>query len=171
MAEPAPRRGLRILDLAALVVGYGMAALLIRASWPPTRAVDGANGAALALAYLWLGLAMSGPVVLLPRPAPADGTGAGSVGRPPRYTGAEMAWLGIGGYWIVLTFAVAAAHSSARPLPLLAAIQFMAGMVTFVLWCAGRRPSPGESWTHRAAVGLLATWPLAWADLIFLSLG
>jgi hypothetical protein len=27
-------RGLRLLDLAAMVVGYGMAALLVRALWP-----------------------------------------------------------------------------------------------------------------------------------------
>src|SRR5438309_5661001 len=62
----SPRaRGLRIHDLVGLVVGYGMAALLARAFWPRSRPLTGIPAAALGLEFLWLGLAMSGPIVLL----------------------------------------------------------------------------------------------------------
>ena len=66
----APRKGARLQvelqDILALVVGYGMAALLFRAFWrdrPPWSAL-GLPGAGL---YLWLGLAMSGPIIMLRR--------------------------------------------------------------------------------------------------------
>ena len=55
-----------IQDILALVVGYGMAATLFRAFWPihPAWSSLGLPGAGL---YLWLGLAMSGPIIILRR--------------------------------------------------------------------------------------------------------
>ena len=123
----ADRVQVELQDILALVVGYGMAALLFRAFWrdrPPWSAL-GLPGAAL---YLWLGLAMSGPIIMLrrrlSRPAPASGNlaaeraprcpghrrsgrrrRAGRENRQPRAAGttwAERAWLLIGSYWIVL---------------------------------------------------------------------
>ena len=56
--------GFHILDIAALVVGYGMASLLIRAFWPSAGIEGPVVLTVLGLEYLWLGLAMSGPIVL-----------------------------------------------------------------------------------------------------------
>ena len=36
-SSPAPRFRLQLIDLAALVVGYGMAAVLFRAFWPKSE--------------------------------------------------------------------------------------------------------------------------------------
>jgi hypothetical protein len=60
-----PRSTLRLLDLTALVVGYGLAALLIRAFWHSPEWSANAVSIVLGLVYLWLGMAMSGPIVLL----------------------------------------------------------------------------------------------------------
>jgi hypothetical protein len=64
MSGPPPRRTLRLIDLTGVVAGYSLAALLIRAFWhageSPTPVM-----LAIGLVYLWLGLAMSGPIVLL----------------------------------------------------------------------------------------------------------
>ena len=38
MNNPGRPRGFHLLDLSAIVVGYGMASLLIRAFWPAGRA-------------------------------------------------------------------------------------------------------------------------------------
>src|ERR1700716_990721 len=67
MTSPeTPRiRGLRLHDLVGLVVGYGMAALLVRSFWPGSRPLQGVTAVALTLEFSWLGLAMSGPILLL----------------------------------------------------------------------------------------------------------
>ena len=128
-----PRKGVHVQvelqDILALVVGYGMAAVLFRAFWrshPPWLAL-GLPGAAL---YVWLGLAMSGPIIFLRRRlsrraavAPGDAAAgnrldaagpavASAAGGPSQVsdvvsggsgtTWAERAWMLIGAYWIVL---------------------------------------------------------------------
>ena len=45
-----------------------MASLLVRAFWPAGGRPPLAEIAAIGLVYLWLGLAMSGPLVLLSTP-------------------------------------------------------------------------------------------------------
>src|SRR3954468_21315737 len=72
-------RGLRLHDLIGLIVGYGMAALLVRSFWPRLRPLSGIPAAALGLEFLWLGLAMSGPIVLL-----LDRRGASTIRERPR---------------------------------------------------------------------------------------
>src|SRR5689334_557004 len=119
--EPLRTRGLRLHDLVGMVVGYGMAALLARAFWPGSRPLTGIPAAALGLEFLWLGLAMSGPIILLldrrgpsatrerPRRPARPGRLISArepleppIGRrpaedpgpeAPRYTRAELAWL------------------------------------------------------------------------------
>jgi hypothetical protein len=59
------RRNLRISDLTALVVGFGLAALLIRAFGARVAEPNNSVVGVLGFVYLWLGLAMSGPVVLV----------------------------------------------------------------------------------------------------------
>jgi hypothetical protein len=181
-----PPESLRLLDLAALVVGYGLAALAVRALWPAGVTPRGAVLVVLTLAYTWLGLAMSGPFVLLRRPGPREDVPRDRAGRrmrpkvgrplelrpepPPRYTRAEAAWLIIGAYWIAAAILVVPTRLPARSAPILGLIPVLAALV---LWVVGpRRPDPAPqrpTWTHQVAVGLLATWPVAWAALILLS--
>ena len=200
MATPETRRsrGLRLHDLIGLVVGYGMAALLARSFWPRSRPLEGVPAIALAFEFLWLGLAMSGPIVLLldrrgtsspalksGRPArpgrlissgepvepPVGRTGARQVLEPPAsFTRAELAWMVIGGYWIGLTMFVVPALSIDTPWPLVGLLQIVAALGLWVV--VPKRTKSGtaaDSWTHAAAVGLLATWPFAWIFLILLS--
>lgn len=173
MTVPTPThspRGFHLLDMIALVVGYSLASLLVRAFWPS----DGMSALPVlfvfGMAFLWLGLAMSGPVVLLGhRPSGSDSPESD---LPRSRTWAELAWLIVGFYWIGLTILVVPVRMhNTRVLdtaflglfPILAAV----GLRIF----RPRLPSPPEgdrSWTHRAAVGLLVTWPFAWVALILL---
>jgi hypothetical protein len=199
MMTPEPRRpkGLRIHDLIGLVVGYGMAALLARSFWPKSKPLAGIPVIALAFEFCWLGLAMSGPILLLldrrggPSPPPKRNrpsrpgrlisskepaespVGRGPAGvvsePPPAFTRAELAWMIIGGYWIALTMFVVPALSIDTPWALVGLLQIVAALGLWLV--VPRRIKPGaaaESWTHPAAVGLLATWPIAWIFLILL---
>jgi hypothetical protein len=199
MTTPEPRRpkGLRIHDLVGLVVGYGMAALLARSFWPRSKPLAGIPAVALAFEFCWLGLAMSGPIILLldRRSGPAAdpkrkrpsrpgrlissrepiespvGRGPSPAGSepPPTFTRAELAWLVIGGYWIGLTMFVVPALSMDTPWALIGLLQVVAALGLWLV--VPRRIKPGveaDSWTHPAAVGLLATWPVAWIFLILL---
>jgi hypothetical protein len=176
-----------IQDILALVVGYGMAALLFRAFWPihPTWSSLGLPGAGL---YLWLGLAMSGPIIILrrglsrepdmPREPPSENV----VERSPRLqnapehasgtTWAERAWLLIGAYWIVLgIFAIPARLHEFR-----VGDALLFGLAPVVVAIGLRILGPNaphgpdvlRGWTHAAAIVLLVTWPLAWICLIVL---
>jgi hypothetical protein len=202
MAMPEARRprGPRIHDLVGLVVGYGMAALLARSFWPKSRPLVGLPAVALAFEFCWLGLAMSGPIILLldrrggPSPdlsrkgkrlarpgrlvsskEPAEvPVGRGPAGSPteppPSFTRAELAWMVIGGYWIGLTMFVVPALSVDTPWALVGLLQIVAALGLWLV--VPRRLGPGgvaDSWTHPTAVGLIATWPIAWICLILLS--
>ena len=200
MSTPESRRprGLRLHDLAGLVVGYGMAALLVRSFWPRSKPLAGIPAVALAFEFGWLGLAMSGPIVLLldRRGAPTPSTRPGRprrpgrlissngpvevpVGRgpatprqdsPPSFTRAELAWMVIGGYWIGLTMFVVPALSIDTPWALVGLLQVVAALGLWLVVPSRAEPgSAAKSWTHAAAVGLLTTWPFAWIFLILLS--
>jgi hypothetical protein len=164
-------RGLRIHDLVGLVVGYGMAALLARSFWPSSRPIDGVPAVALIVDFLWLGLAMSGPILLLldrrgtptlkptgkskrpPRPGRlissmepvADPVARRPSERvtdePARYTKPELAWMLIGGYWIALTMFAVPAQSVDTPWALVGLLQVIAALG---LWLTvPRRTVPG----------------------------
>lgn len=197
-AQPSPR-GLRLLDLGGLVAGFGLASLLVRTVWPRSVALTGPPAVAFALEYTWLGLAMSGPIILGldprrkaagPRsPAPRPGRPIGEVhviprsqlgpprspGRPEAgtdYSRAELAWLGIGGYWIALTFLVVPTRATDAPWTLagLVPIGVILGLMIFLPGRPRREGGVGgPGWTHHVAAGLLWTWPIAWALLVLLS--
>src|SRR3954452_1343518 len=105
MNSPARPRGFHLLDLSAIVVGYGMASLLIRAFWPSGEQPPLAEIVVIGLFYSWLGLAMSGPLVLLVPNISVPPGGVKGAEVLPR-TWAELAWLIIGCYWIGLTILV-----------------------------------------------------------------
>lgn len=165
------RLRLEIRDVCAVVIGYGMAAIFFRAFWPAATPPLWVIAPAVAL-YLWLGLALSGPILLFGRRGEDRGEGqatAASAAQAGSRTWAEWAWLFVGAYWIVLgLFVIPHRLHSFRAgdvllfglLPVLAAVIFrQIGTAP-----AGGRPVP--LWTHAAAVWLLATWPVAWGCMV-----
>jgi hypothetical protein len=129
--------------------------------------------------YLWLGLAMSGPLLLLRRNPTAlhqsknlsrEGAGQGPVDHRSR-TWAEIAWLLIGVYWIVIGVFVLPIRLESFRFGDTVLFGLVPVVAALVLRLFGPKPSPdhrANSWTHQAAVGLLATWPIAWFCLIVL---
>ena len=90
--------------------------------------------------------------------------------RASTRTWAEMAWLLIGVYWIVLgVFILPIRLHSFRfgDTVLFGLVPLLAGLV-FRLF--GPRANPDgrtlTPWTHHLAVALLTTWPIAWVCLI-----
>jgi len=172
-SKQSARLQFQLQDILALVVGYGMAALLFRAFWPSSRPSPALGVPGIGL-YLWLGLAMSGPIILFRRGGRRTGGPVQSGQSVPveSRTWAELAWLLIGIYWIVLGSFVIPAR--------LHEFQFgdtvLFGLVPIVVALGLRlfrpEPSPGRDatsgWTHTAAIALLTTWPIAWICLIVL---
>ena len=169
-ANGSARERFHLLDAAGLVAGYGLASLLMRAYWPENQSLSVWESLVIGFVFVWLGLAMSGPVVLLfRRPVSTDPDDD----LPPPRTRPELAWMVIGFYWIGLTLlAVPVRLRGGRVLdsailgvfPFLAAIGLQLG--------SGRRyrsrAGATDSWTHRAGWALLISWPFAWLGLILL---
>jgi hypothetical protein len=175
-SQVSQRSGLRIqlIDLAAIVVGYGLAAILFRAFWPHTG-VPPALGIFAVVLYIWLGLAMSGPLLLLRhRPTPLEATAKDRAenrrpGPPASRTWAEMAWLLIGVYWITLgVFVLPVRLHRFRfgDAILFGAVPLLAGLVFYLFGTHSGAQGGEAAWTHRVAVWLLLTWPIAWLCLI-----
>jgi hypothetical protein len=174
MSVEKSHEGFHLLDISALVVGYGMASLLVRAYWPQSGTPDVWETLMIALVYTWLGMAMSGPIVLLMRrPAVRAGEEDGPDDAPR--TWAELAWMIIGFYWIGLTILIVPARMRGRMVldsailgvfPVLAAIALRFSAVRIRRFVAGA--DAATAWTHRAGVWLLLTWPFAWLGLILL---
>lgn len=189
--EPT-RRSLRLQDLVALTSGYALAALIFRGFWPSRANLAAIDLALLVFIYGWLGLAMSGPIVLLlDRRLPMPGIGAAGrwgrgAKRPPpgrnretganempglhrsRYTRAELAWLAIGAYWLGMAIFLVPIRVHDTPIGLLLVLQTLA-VLGVVVVVPRARPIGESGWTHRAAIAMLVSWPLAWAALIFLA--
>ena len=172
-SRPVRRLRFQIREILAVVVGYGMAALFFRAFWPAGGPPAWLIAPAMAL-YAWLGLALSGPILLLRREprdrAAAEPGSAAPVAGAGSHTWAEWAWLFVGSYWIVLGLFVI----PARLHPFGPGDVLLFGLVPIsggrgippgrVNGRRGRAPNPG--WTHPAAVWLLLTWPIAWVCLV-----
>jgi hypothetical protein len=155
------------------VVGYGMAALLCRAFWPASRPSPALGVPAIGI-YLWLGLAMSGPVILLRRGPPMIDPAA-TADRPMSahaHTWAELAWMLIGIYWIVVSLIVIPARLSEFKLGDMILFGLVPLAVALGMRLLGRRPKENSdsarAWTHAVGVVLLVTWPVAWICLIVL---
>jgi hypothetical protein len=163
----------QLQDILAVTVGYSLATLYFRAFWPDQRpsAVMGVAGFGL---YLWLGMAMSGPIMLLRRRAHPPGSvlpGQQST-RPLSYTWAELAWLLIGIYWIVLGLFVIRARLPEFMFGDMVLFGLVPFAVALVLRVFGPRSQEEyestHAWTHTAAVVLVVTWPIAWIFQIVL---
>jgi hypothetical protein len=145
--------------------------MLIRAYWPASETPAVAEAMVIGLVFLWLGMAMSGPVVLIIRRPPLRET-EDEDASPGLRTWAELAWLIIGFYWIGLTILVVPVRMRGTRFLDSAILGLFPILASVGLWFSShgkRRPAGGEaSWTHRAGVGLLLTWPVAWLALILL---
>jgi hypothetical protein len=176
MSESQPEKlefRIQLIDVAALVVGYGLAAVLFRAFWPQSG-VSPFLGLFAVGFYVWLGLAMSGPLLLLRHKHASlltpGGTQSPQHGPPAARTWAEMAWLLIGVYWIVMGVFILPIRLHSFKFSdtiLFGLVPLMAGLV-LRLFGPRMRPQGRDAipWTHQAAVGLLVTWPIAWVCLI-----
>jgi hypothetical protein len=163
----------QLRDILALVVGYALAAVLFRAFWPATLPAVLLTLPILAL-YVWLGLAMSGPMLLLRDGPKVDLSvhSANQRGTAATRTWAELAWILIGTYWIVLGLLVIPArlhHFEPMDAVLYGVVPILAALGFRFLGPSSSLTAPGvRPWTHFVAVGLLATWPIAWVCLIVL---
>ncbi len=184
-AEARPRR-LSLIDLIAITSGFALAALLVRVFWP-SLAVRGVGGLfTLGGTYLWLGLCMSGPLLLLlekrhganargPEPKrlpPGRGPEPATHQRVSTYTRAEKAWMSVGAYWIGVAAFLIPGRLGDSPLGLLLVLELLSALGLWVI--VPRRAAPTlaqHSWTHRLAIVLLVTWPLVWGGLIYLAWG
>jgi hypothetical protein len=117
---------------------------------------------------------MSGPIILL-RQGPGTSTPRESnveSGRSAARTWAELAWLLIGIYWIVLGLLVIPTRLQTFNLGDATLFGLVPAAVALGFRLFGPKPAKGPGgtagWTHGAAVSLLATWPIAWVCLIFL---
>lgn len=194
-AESPRPRNLGLRDLVGLVAGYGLAGLLLRHRRPG----DGADLQTLVGfwgAYLWFGLAMSGPIVLwigrlgepgrlppraprrpgrpiaeVPAGAAPDRVDPGDeAGATAGLTFNEYLWIGIGGFWATLTLGL--------PTPIgwdvrWSSLAATPGVAWLVLgpWIVGsmRRGSPSRSWTHPVASAVVLAWPFAALMLLLAS--
>lgn len=102
-SEPTPdRAGLRLADLVGLVIGYGLASLLTRSVWPGASNLSGGPLVALGLEFIWLGLAMSGPVLLvLGRIGSASGRAERRPTRRPARLGRPIGEVPVAERWAV----------------------------------------------------------------------
>jgi hypothetical protein len=155
------------------VVGYGMAALVCRAFWPVSRPSLAFGLPAIGV-YVWLGLAMSGPIILLKRSTvPVDTAAAGVTSLSGHsHTWAELAWLLIGIYWILVSSIVIPARLSEFKLGDMILFGLVPLVVALGMRVLGpkpnRRSDRARAWTHAVGVALLVTWPIAWICLIVL---
>ncbi len=150
-----PARGrIELRELLAVVLGYAVAAFFLR-DLAPGGAWGFVRPAALGTTFAWLGLALSGPLVLL------HGR------RATVRSQAESAWLAIGIYALLFGLGGLVLHSGRAAI--LTAVVFGTGPLLFRVCDAtvpARRTEPKRVWTHYAALGLLYSWPLAWGALI-----
>ncbi|MGC8641009.1 MAG: hypothetical protein ACP5XB_14180 [Isosphaeraceae bacterium] len=168
-----PEFRIQLLDVSAIVIGYGLAAVFFRAFWPREAISPAISLFAIGL-YVWLGLAMSGPLLLLrrrrPLSEPKPASGVENAVQPPARTWAEMAWLLIGVYWIVLGVFVLPIrlHSfQFSDTVLFGLIPLLAGLVFRLFGPEDvQTGNASKPWTHHLAVALLVTWPIAWVCLI-----
>ena len=167
------RSRFQIRDILALVVGYGLAALFFRAFWPADGPPTWLLAPAMAL-YAWLGLALSGPVLMLRRGPGESESDAEARPADGSHTWAEWAWLFVGSYWIVLGLFVIPArlhHFRGGDVIVFGLVPILAAVVFRLLGPDIRSARPASGWTHPAAVWLLVTWPVAWGCLVFLGRG
>jgi hypothetical protein len=171
--SPTHSDGFRIRDLVGLVAGYGLAGFLLRSFQAAADAPGIAGTVGLGAFYLWLGLAVSGPfVLLLDRRGPAPPAPVPTTHPPSRYSGEELAWLGIGGYFVAIALFVVPSLNRQTPWGAILVSQTMGATLLAAWWVtqrARRKPEPATPrWTRMAARLMLFTWPAAWLLLVLL---
>ena len=123
----------------------------------------------LAMVGFWMGLSMSGPLLLVTsfRASEDAAVAAGTSAQPAAI---EKFWMINGLYWIGLAVLVIAKHSAS---PRWEALWWLplaiVGVVLLVRTPSTPMRDDSARQLHRAmAWGLLISWPMAWAGLIYL---
>ena len=184
---------LHLSEILALVGGYALASLFFRAFWPSTG-LGLMRGVAATASFAWLGLAMSGPLILIQR-GRFRKISHHAGGPASRRTRMETAWCLIGVYWIAvglvgiplirrglmgvdLLFWVLMFPASLSIIPLRpkkARPEGHAGLADDLLDSnpngSSESTRQGESggWTRWAAIVVVSTWPAAWGCMIALT--
>lgn len=174
MTEPTPPRptppaGLRLRDMIGLVVGYGLAALLIRSILPSFQTATFGSIIVFGFLYLWSGLAMSGPIVLsTARHAALPDDGIARSEPRSRFSRGESAWILIGCYLIATTIFVSFVRHGRFDfffVLLCSEVALALGLVSLIRFRPtdrDRASTAAPSWTEFAARLMLATWFPAW---------
>ena len=173
MSGAASAAKFHLLDAVALVVGYGLASMLVRSYWPHSSPPSFWEGVFITVVFVWVGLAMSGPLVLLIRRPATANDGRENRDRPPiQRSWAELAWLMIGAYWLAMTILVVPWRMHGlRSLDgaFVGLLPIVFALLTFIFGPAAlRRTSEDRAWTHAAGIWLIIAWPIAWVALIVL---
>jgi hypothetical protein len=164
-SQPQGRAGLRLHDLFGLVFGFSLAATLLRSFRAEFEPFVFLQGLMLLISFVWIGTAMSGPIVILldrQRTSPRSRS--------------EIAWCLIGIYFIGLTLIVVPYRNQETPWAMLTLVQFV-GAAIILGWLLSDRNSQvtpkqiGRSWTTSVSKWLIFTWPLAWLALLFMLWG
>lgn len=166
---PATSRRITVLDLAGLIVGYATAASIYRSTVLAQHPFSElALSVVAAIAFAWLGLVLSGPIVL----------GLRSLQRTAesRRSGPESIWGILGLLW----YAVAVARwlrfldpdSLTNLASFLAAAAAAVAPLFFVIhWRSERKrmiAADRSTWCHHAGLLCAAAWPAGWCLAAFL---
>ena len=185
---------LHLSEILALVGGYALASLFFRAFWPSTG-LGATRGVAAAASFAWLGLAMSGPLILIQRGRFRKTSR--HAGEPAsRRTRMETAWCLIGAYWIAIGLVgIPLIRRGLMGVDLLFWVLMFPAVISIIIPPRPRKASredssgladehldshlndsgpitrEGESgrWTRGAAIVVVATWPAAWGCMIALT--
>ncbi len=163
-----PPRGPYVRDMIGLVVGYGLATSLVRRYLDDFQAVTVWRGFFLAVAFVWLGLAMSGPLVLLlHRRPPMPHDDVPTTNPRGRFSNAEIAWILLGSYFMLITVLFVPASRGESLWANLVLIHLLASAILLVWlpWRVRKSERGGNHavrWTNVAAKWVVAAWPLAW---------
>ncbi|GEM_PF-1098262 len=167
--RPTPRR-VTMTDLIGLVVGFAWAGKIFRDALGAGETGGFGRVVALGVGFVWLGLAMAGPIVLTMRRV--------QHGRRMQLTAGETLWVALGGLWLLVgachTFQDFDPTTLANLATRAAAASAGIGPIALViLWHSQRRrPEAAQyTWCHRAGVVLGAAWPAAWVATLLIMNG
>lgn len=163
---------LRISQFCRIGLGFGMTAAAARNLLAERPGVnDPAIALVLVIVGMWMGLSMSGPFLLARTFRNRAGAAVTSEeGRPSEPIAIEKFWMVNGLYWIGLATLVIGIHSPTLgwealwlvPIVIVGLVLLARGPITQTVDESARKLHHAVGW------GLLVSWPMAWAGLIYL---
>jgi len=168
-------------EFGGLMVGYALAGTLAKSVMPGSMTLQTGDPhlwPVILGVYVWLGLAMAGPFVMLTsvlgRQRVAQSEDHPAVPVEASWSRGETAWVLVGTYWLVMTLLVVP-----RGLSEMVQLGLTPGLALIMLGYLPRsasslsrsglgRDEPAGRWTRKAALAVMAAWPLTWLGLILL---